>query len=70
MLQFESIWSVFLKLAVTEYYLDLSITQGEQTRVVRRRLVNAVAPMSTEAYSIWWTKYCGIFPSLTLRLPD
>jgi len=34
MLQFESIWLVFLKLALTQRYLDFSITQGGQTRVV------------------------------------
>jgi len=45
MVQFQSMWLVFLKLAVTERCLDLSMTQGEQTRVVRRRLVTADAPV-------------------------
>jgi hypothetical protein len=69
MLQFESIWSAFLKLEGTAYYLDLSITQGEQTRVDRRRLVNVVDPMSTEAYSMWWTKYCELFRPLLTSIP-
>jgi hypothetical protein len=49
-LQLESILLVFLKLAVAECYLDLSITQGEQTRVdgLRRKNVKAVVPGSTE----------------------
>jgi len=55
MLHFESIWLVFLKLAFTECYLEVGITQGEQTRVDRRRLVTAVALMSTEA----WRAVCG-----------
>lgn len=66
MLHFESIWLVFLKLAATKCYLELGVTQGEQTRVDRRRLVTAVALMSTEAYCMWWTKYCELFRPLLM----
>ena len=39
---------MFLRLTATERYLDLSITEGEQTRVDRHRLVTADVPVSTE----------------------